>query len=120
LDLIQFQLGTSTAQTTTGAGFDATRFSSYLYNSTVGAEQHFGNVFLSVNTGFCTLATGQGFNARDNVGAKAEYRFDPRLSMSLSYDPGTSNRSCNATQDFINFVRTPSQFSFSLSHTFRF
>ena len=55
------------------------------------------------------------------LGAEAQYRFNSTWSTRVGYDPGTQARVCyGAEQDFINFVRTPSQFSFSLLQTWRF
>ena len=120
IDFFQFQLGTSNGPGTAVAGSATNQslFSSYLYNSTVGAGKQFGKVSLSVNSSFCGLNNG-AYSARDNLGAQAEYRLSTKLSTKVAYDPGTQGRVCNVTQDFINFVRTPSQFSFSLSQTWR-
>jgi TamB, inner membrane protein subunit of TAM complex len=110
---VQFQLGQP-------SGKSNETLSSYFYNSTVGAGKQFGNVSLSVSSSLCGLQTQQGYNARDMLGAQAEYRFKSNLSGKIAYDPGTQARNCNATQgDFITFIRTPNQFSFSFSQTWR-
>jgi hypothetical protein len=118
LDFIQFQLGASTAPAGTTNFSESLR--STLYNSTIGAGQQFGNLSLNVSSGFCQFGTGQGFRAADMLGADAQYRFNSTLSTRVGYDPGTQGRVCSATQDLINFVRTPNQFSFSFLQTWRF
>jgi translocation and assembly module TamB len=116
---LQVQLGTASGMpgVTTVTTTDAIRNS--LYNSTVGAGTRFGNVFLSVTSNFCGLYNQQGYSARDMLGAQAEYRFNSNLSSKVAYDPGTAGRVCNANQDYITFIRTPSQVSFSFSQSWR-
>jgi translocation and assembly module TamB len=117
---LQFQLGTGQQGPATGF-FNSANLSSYLYTSTIGAGRTFGNLSLNVNSGFCQFQNGQGFRAADMLGAEAQYRFNSTYAMRVGYDPGTQARVCNApSQDLINFVRTPSQFSFSLLQTWRF
>lgn len=114
---LNFQLGASNAQ---GASVTS-QAAQYLYGATIGAERQFRNVFLNVNTGFCQLANpSQSFNAFNALGAKAEYRFKPDLSMKLSYDPPTSTRVCNGSQGITGFAQTPWQFGLSLLHVWRF
>jgi translocation and assembly module TamB len=122
-DAFQFQLGSSAASTDANAAFfSRTNLSQYLYGSTIGAEKQFSNnIYLNVNTGLCQLAeTGGRFNALNGLGGKIGYRFDPTLSLQVAYDPSTSSRTCSQSQSIIGFVPTPPQFSFSLSHTWRF
>ncbi len=115
---VQFQLGAGAQQ---GQGFfDPKNLQSYLTSSTIGAGRTFGNLSLNVSSGFCQFANQQGFRAADMLGAEAQYRFNTKISTKVGYDPGTQGRVCGANQDFINFVRTPSQFSFSLLQTWRF
>jgi hypothetical protein len=96
-----------------------------LYGSTLVAEQQFGqNLFLGVNTGFCQFANennaGKFNNALTNVGAKVEWRVaGPKLAVQLAYDPSTEARSCGNQSSF-GLVRSPPNFSFSLSHVWRF
>ncbi|MGH7616893.1 MAG: translocation/assembly module TamB domain-containing protein, partial [Gemmatimonadaceae bacterium] len=117
---LQFQLGTSSATGANGLS-NTNSFRSSLYNSTVGAGRQFGNVYLNVNSSFCGLnPNASGYNARDMLGAEASYHFNSKLSTKIAYDPGTAGRACTVTQDFANFIRTPGQFSFSLTHLFRF
>jgi len=121
LDFLQFELGTSDAATAAGGAgfFDPSNLRQYLSRATIGAGWQVGNFGLNVNTGFCQQP-GQGFNPRDLVGAKVEYRFDPKLSMKLAYDPPTAGRLCEPGQTFTGLVQTPGQFSASLLHTWRF
>jgi translocation and assembly module TamB len=122
-DAFQFQLGSSAASTDANAAFfSRTNLSQYLYGSTIGAEKQFSNNFyINVNTGLCQLGEAGGrFNALNGLGGKIGYRFDPTLSLQLAYDPSTSSRTCSQSQSIIGFVPTPPQFSFSLSHTWRF
>jgi hypothetical protein len=108
----QLQFGQSVAAASTTDAIKQT-----LYNSTVGAGKQLGNVFLSVSSNFCGLYGNQGYSARDMLGAQAEYRFNSTLSSKVAYDPGTAGRVCNANQDYITFIRQPSQVSFSFSQT---
>jgi len=74
---------------------------------------------VNVNTGFCSLTQGTTVGPLGDLGASAEYRFDPKLSMKVAFDPPTANRICSL-QNLTGLVPTPGQFSFSLSHTWRF
>ncbi len=72
------------------------------------------NLYLSLNTGFCRL---EGNHLP--LGAKAEYRFKPQISFQAGYDPPTAP--CfTGQQTIIGFVPTPSQWSLSLLHSWRF
>jgi hypothetical protein len=118
LDQLQFQLGASTAPVgATNSFFAGQNLTSYLYNSTIAAGQQFGNFSVNVSSGLCPSS---GFRAADMLGAEAAYRFNSTWSTKVGYDPGTQSRVCNASLDFINFVRTPSQFSLSLLQTWRY
>jgi translocation and assembly module TamB len=112
---VQFQLGQPTLQ---ARGTSETLSQSF-YSSTVGAGKQFGNVSLSVSSSLCGLNATQQYNARDMLGAQAEYRFNSKYASKVAYDPGTQGRACGATQDFITFIRTPNQFSFSFSQTWQ-
>jgi translocation and assembly module TamB len=117
---LNLQLGHPVTAAGTAAG-DQLR--NYLYSATVGAGKQIGNLSLGVSSSLCGLNSGAGgYNARDMLGAQAQYRFNSKLSSRVAYDPGTQAiaRCGNVTQDFITFIRTPSQFSFSLSQTWRF
>jgi translocation and assembly module TamB len=120
IDVFRFQLGS----TNTSAGTmtaNPNGLSQYLYGSTIDVEQQFKSVFVSANVGFCQFAQNQGgFNAFNALGAKAEYRFDPKLSLKLSYDPPTAGRVCTGQQIITGFQLTPWQLSLSLLHTWRF
>jgi hypothetical protein len=120
LDVFQFQLGGAGSQDQ--SGLSSRNLSQYLYGATIGAEKQFGNnLFLSVNTGFCSLNEPNGrFNALNSLGAKFEYRFEPRLALQLAYDPATENRSCSGGLNVVGLVSPPPNFSFSLSHVWRF
>jgi hypothetical protein len=113
-DAFQFQLGTR--ETTTAATDLA--ISDYLYSSTIGAEKQIKNVFLSVNTGFCSVQT-RTFDPRTALGARAELRLAPELSFNLSYDPPTSRGGCGAPT-VSGLDSKPGQFGLSFSHTWRF
>jgi translocation and assembly module TamB len=118
LDFLQFQLGTSAPGANTGF-FNSENFKNTLYSSTIGAGKQIGNVFLNVSSGFCGLTSG-GYSARDMLGAQAEYRFNTKWSTKVGYEPPSAGRACyGGSADLINFIRTPSQFSFSLSQTWR-
>jgi hypothetical protein len=118
LDQLQFQLGASSAPVgATNSFFAGQNLTSYLYNSTIAAGQQFGNFSVNVSSGLCPSS---GFRAADMLGAEAAYRFNSTWSTKVGYDPGTQGHVCNASQDFINFVRTPSQFSLSLLQTWRY
>ena len=121
-DMIQFQLGSGSFSTGTSASQSS--YSSFLYGATIGAgRQLTSDLYLSVNTGLCQLdANFQGSrSALTGVGAKAEYRFKPNLSLQLAYDPPTANRTCNdAQQSIVGLVPTPLNFSLAFSHTWRF
>jgi translocation and assembly module TamB len=118
LDAFRLQLGTSNnVDAAQGGGFFSSRnLSNYLYSSTIAADyQVTTNMFLSLSTGFCQISTGP----LNSVGAKVEYRFDPKLSLQLSYDPPSQTRSCGQ-QSLIGLAPPPGQFGFSLFHTWRF
>jgi translocation and assembly module TamB len=121
-DMLQFQLGS--ADNTPGQNpLDPRNFGQYLNGATIGAEKQFGgNLYFNVNTGLCQFTpNASSFTALGGVGAKVEYRFDPQLSIQLAYDPPTANRICSRESQLLNgFQPTPGQFSFSLSHTWRF
>ncbi|HEY4216380.1 MAG TPA: translocation/assembly module TamB domain-containing protein [Gemmatimonadaceae bacterium] len=123
VDMLQFQLGT--ADNTQGqSAFDTGNLRNYLASATISAEQQFGSrLFFNINTGLCAFAqtTNASFAPLGSVGAQAEYRFDPRLSMQLAYEPPTANRICSREAQFLSgFQPTPGQFSFSFSHTWHF
>jgi translocation and assembly module TamB len=123
VDMLQFQLGT--ADNTQGQSiFDTGNLRNYLASATIGAEQQFGSrLFFNINTGLCAFAqtTNANFTALGSVGAQAEYRFDPRLSIQLAYEPPTANRICSREAQFLSgFQPTPGQFSFTFSHTWHF
>jgi translocation and assembly module TamB len=123
VDMLQFQLGT--ADNSQGqSAFDTNNLRNYLASATIGAEQQFGShLYFNINTGLCAFAqsANANFTALGGVGAQAEYRFDPRLSIQLAYDPPTANRICSREAQLLSgFQPTPGQFSFSLSHTWRF
>jgi hypothetical protein len=123
--MLQLQLGgTGTADQ---SAFSRNSLSQTLfYGATLAAEQQFGqNLFLSVNTGFCQFmnegSTARFNNAFTNVGAKVEYRvLGPKLAMQLAYDPASEKRSCTGGQSLFGLVPSPPNFSFSLSHVWRF
>jgi hypothetical protein len=96
--------------------------SNLFYSATVGAGKQIGNLSLGVSSSLCGLnqSAGNSFAARDLLGAQAEYRFNSKNSSKIAYDPGTQARGCSVAQDYITFIRTPSQFSFSFSQTWRF
>ena len=122
IDAFQFQLGGAGGQDPNANALSRASLGQYLSGTTIGAEKQFGNnLFLGVNTGFCSGSESNGrFNALNNLGAKVEYRFHPKLSMQLAYDPATENRSCSGGQNLIGLVSPPPNFSFSLSHVWRF
>jgi hypothetical protein len=121
--MLQLQLG-GTGGTETSGG-SRSSLQQALYGSTLVAEQQFGqNLFLGVNTGFCQFAAegnaGRLNNAFTNLGAKVEWRVaGPKLAVQLAYDPSTEARSCG-NQSTFGLVRSPPNFSFSLSHVWRF
>jgi len=122
--MLQLQLG-GTGATTDQSVFSKGSLSQYFYGATLGAQQQFGNnLFLSVNTGFCHLTEQNGArlnNALTNVGANLEYRVrGPALAMQLAYDPPSEKRSCSGGQSIFGLVPSPPNFSFSLSHVWRF
>jgi translocation and assembly module TamB len=116
---LRLQLGTTNQAAGTAINTN-TNWSQYLYGSTLDVEQQFKNVFLSANVGFCQFQQNQTFSGTLNaLGAKAEYRFNPKLSLKLSYDPPSATRVCNQ-QTITGFQLTPWQFGLSLLHTWRF
>lgn len=120
IDAFQISLGAGTDASLTNQSISAgDQFRNLLYSSTIGAEKQFKDVYLSLTTGFCQLQSGQTFTPGASLGAKAEYRFTPRLSLKASYDPATQNRSCSA-QNIIGLVPTPPKFGLSLLRTWRF
>ncbi|MEO7085272.1 MAG: translocation/assembly module TamB domain-containing protein [Gemmatimonadaceae bacterium] len=110
---LQFAQG-NTNGTASGSGFN-------LNGTTIGAEKQFGNnVYVSINTGFCQFTNNSPtFNPLTGVGAKVEYRFDPRLSFKVAYDPSTQSR-CGSSQALFELAPTPHNFSLSFSHAWRF
>ena len=122
--MLQLQLG-STSGTTEQSGVSRNSLQQALYGSTLVAEQQFGqNLFLGVNTGFCQFlnegSTARLNNAFTNVGAKVEWRVaGPKLAVQVAYDPSSEQRSCG-NQSVFGIVRSPPNFSFSLSHVWRF
>jgi translocation and assembly module TamB len=121
-DMLQFQLGATDAQSQNP--LDPKNFGQYLEGATIGAEKQFGgNLYFNVNTGLCqfTQSNSGSYTALGSLGAKVEYRFDPRSSAQIGYDPPTANRICSRESQLLTgFQPTPGQFSFSLSHTWRF
>jgi translocation and assembly module TamB len=117
-DVFQFQFGTNNNADASASAFSRESIRSYLYNASVEAGRPLtNNIYVSANAGFCGIAQGQ-FNS---FGAKVEYRFLPSHSLQAGYDPPTRQRSCAAgEQSIVGLVPTPGQFSFSLSHTWRF
>jgi len=122
-NVLQLQLGGSGAQEQ-GGFFSRENLSQYFYGATISAEQQFkNNLYLSVNTGFCRFQDPNGVrfnNALSDVGAKVEWRADPRLAVQLAYDPATANRACSGGQSVFSLAPAPPNFSFSLSHVWRF
>jgi len=118
LDMLRFELGTTNQDNSSTSGLKE-----YLYTSTIGAEKQVTrDLFLSVNTGLCQFQAGVGTGANwlAGAGVKAEYRIKPGLSVQTAYDPPTYSRTCGGRQSFIGVVPTPQNFSFLLSHTWRF
>jgi translocation and assembly module TamB len=117
VDVFQLQIASNTG----AAGATSSGFSQYLAGSTIGAEKQFGsNVYVNVNTGFCQFTQPTStFNPLTGVGAKVEYRFDPRLSFKVAYDPSTQSR-CGSQQALFELAPTPHNFSLSFSHAWRF
>jgi hypothetical protein len=115
---LQLQLGAG-SQDATGT---TNSFSQYLSGTTIDlGRQLFSNFYVNVNTGFCPASDASGrLNLLSGLGAKVEYRFDPRLSAQFAIDPPTLTRTCSLGQNISGFVSTPTQFSFSLSHAWRF
>ena len=70
----------------------------------------------------CLAINNLKFDAKPiaNLGAKVEYRFDPKLSVQLAYDPATEKRTCTGGQSIFGLVPAPPNFSVSLSHVWRF
>ena len=122
IDVFQFQLGGAGTIDQNASAFSRTNLSQIFYGTTVGAEWQFkNNLFLGVNTGFCQFAESSGpRNPLSNVGAKVVYRFDPKLSMQLAYDPAAINRTCSGGQSLVGLVSPPPNFSFSFSHVWRY
>ncbi len=124
LDMLQFQLGGGNYTTSGTSPITSQTFSSYLYGATIGAEKQVtSKLYLNVNSGLCQLQNSPGNrNALTGLGAKAEYRFKPTLSLDLAYDPPTASRTCNADgqQSIVGLVPTPPNFSLAFSHTWRF
>lgn len=120
VDAFQFQLGTSNQSL--GAANNNLAITDYLYSSTIGAEKQFKNVFLSLNTGFCGLqpGTGSNYDLRNAIGAKAEVRFMPALSVKLSYDPPQRGGGCGLQNSIGLLPMTQGQVGFSFLHTWRF
>ncbi|HEY9229053.1 MAG TPA: translocation/assembly module TamB domain-containing protein [Gemmatimonadaceae bacterium] len=119
VDALQVSFGTSGGAATTNLTTGGLDLGQYLLGTQIGAERQFKNVFLAVNTGFCGFQSGQTFDPSKALGAKVEYRFDPRLNLKLAYDPPTAGRVCNQ-QSIIGLVPAPPQFSLSFSHRWRF
>jgi translocation and assembly module TamB len=124
--MLQLQLG-GTGTATDQSAFSRNSLSQTLfYGATLAAEQQFGeNLFLSVNTGFCQFmnegSSARLNNAFTNVGAKVEYRvLGPKLAVQVAYDPASEKRSCSGGQSLFGLVPSPPNFSFSLSHVWRF
>jgi translocation and assembly module TamB len=114
-DAFEFQLGTSSAADAQAGFLSQRNLGQYLYSSTVSAEKQLTNsLYLSVNTGFCQLQN------RLALGAKAEYRFKPQISLQAAYDPPTAARCVEGQQNVVGFVPTPPQWSLSLLHSWRF
>jgi hypothetical protein len=123
--ILQLQLGGTTGTADQGGLFSSRSLQNYFYGATLGAEQQFGNnLFLSVNTGFCQFQEQNGArlnNALTNLGAKVEYRvLGPKLAVQLAYDPSSEKRSCTGGQSIFGLAPAPPNFSFSLSHVWRF
>lgn len=116
-DVLQFQLGAGSSQSNAGT---SEQVKNALTGATLTAEKRIkSNIYLNVNTGFCSFSQGATVGPLGDLGASAEYRFDPKLAMKIAYDPPTANRICSL-QSLTGLVPTPGQFSFSLSHTWRF
>ena len=122
IDVFQFQLGGAGTADQSASAFSRANLSQYFYGTTIGAEWQFrNNLFLSVNTGFCQFSEANGTrNALNNLGTKIGYRFDPKLSMQLAYDPASATRACSGGQNLVGLVSPPPNFSFSFSHVWRF
>lgn len=120
IDVFRFQLGST--NTSAGAVTNSqTNWGQYLYGSTIDVEQQFKNVSLSANVGFCQFhESTANFNALNALGAKAEYRFKPDLSLKLSYDPPAAQRACTGQTVITGFQQTPWQLGLSFLHTWRF
>jgi hypothetical protein len=122
--MLQLQLG-GTGSSPDQSGLSRNSLSQYFYGATLAAEQQFGqNLYLSVNTGFCQFNEQNGArlnNAFTNLGAKVEYRgLGPKFGMQLAYDPASEKRSCTGGQSIFGLAPSPPNFSFSLSHVWRF
>jgi hypothetical protein len=111
-----------------GAGqnpFSSASIRNYLYTASITAEKRvYRDLYLGVNAGLCGLRdiAQKGLTG---VGAKAEYRFKPELSLQASYDPPSEARTSCLEEGYqlsqlLGLVKSPGQFAFSVRHSWRF
>jgi hypothetical protein len=114
-DAFEFQLGTANPNDAQAGFLSRNNLQQYLYSSSVTAEKQLtSNLYLGVNTSFCQFQ-----NSRVALGANVEYRFKPQISLQAGYEPPSSH-CVEGSQTVVGFVPTPSQWSLSLLHSWRF
>jgi translocation and assembly module TamB len=97
--------------------------SDFFVGARLGGEKEVAkNVFFTVSTGLCGLASGnqnsEDLRFADALGGKLEYRL-PRLSVEAGIEPPSSARNCGRG-GVRGFVQTPRQFGISLSRSWHF
>lgn len=116
---LSVELGTYNVGDQNTNPFAAENIRAYLNTATIsGGKEVYKNVYLGLTAGVCALSAG---NLANGLGGKADYTFKPQLSFELTYEPSTYTRgSCQQSQQTLSLIPSPSQFSFSLRHTWRF
>ncbi len=126
VDALQFQAGaaagTDTKGQPTGTGSAANQL---LSGTRVGGEKQItNNLYFSISTGLCQLASnqgsggsGSGVNFVEQLESKLQYRFPEMWSAEVGLEPPASALICGRTQR--GLVPTPQQWGLSVSKTWR-
>ncbi len=128
-------IGLDQFQIETGGGVLGQQFGvgSALSSTRLGGGVQLGTrTFVRATVGLCFnlfgnaapgTATQQGIDYGtlvNSIGAKLEYRFNPRVSASIGIEPPTNVLMCQTAVNARNFVPTPQQFGLDLQRKWEF
>ena len=124
-DALQFQAGATDESTTKGQTARSAA-NQFLSGARLGGEKQItNNLYFSISTGLCQLASSQGgggssaggYGWVEQLESKLRYRFSSTLSAEVGLEPPASALVCGRPQH--GLVPTPQQWGISLSKAWR-